>query len=46
MVAAQPNNYYDAVILDINMPIMDGFEACQLIFNYLNENHQAFALSV
>ncbi len=24
-------NFYDAIILDLNMPIMGGYEACKLI---------------
>lgn len=36
-VCSQPRDYYDAVILDINMPIMNGLEASSLIYNYLNE---------
>ena len=26
-----PNNYFDVIILDLNMPIVDGFEACTRI---------------
>lgn len=26
--------YYDLVLLDLNMPIVDGFEACKLILNF------------
>jgi CheY-like chemotaxis protein len=36
IVCAHPTNYFAAVLLDINMPIMDGFEACKHIYNYLN----------
>jgi len=35
IVFAQPRNYFDAIVLDINMPIMDGFETCSKINNYL-----------
>jgi CheY-like chemotaxis protein len=27
---------FDVVVLDINMPIMDGFEACKRIHAYFN----------
>lgn len=34
MVCSKPTTYYDVIVLDINMPIMDGFEACNRIHNY------------
>jgi len=34
-VRDKPLNYYSVIILDINMPIMDGFEACSKISQYL-----------
>ena len=34
-VRDKPPNYYSVIILDINMPIMDGFEACNNICSYL-----------
>ena len=34
-VIAKPRNYFDVIVLDINMPIMDGFETCSKINNYL-----------
>lgn len=32
----RPLDYFAAVILDISMPIIDGFEASITIYNYLN----------
>lgn len=43
MVSSSPPDYYDAVILDINMPIMDGFEACLLIDQDLRQRNQHMA---
>ncbi len=31
IVASNPRNHFDVIILDINMPIMDGFEAIKRI---------------
>ena len=31
MVIAYPRNFFDAIVLDINMPIMDGFETFEKI---------------
>ncbi len=35
IVKEQPRDYFHVIILDINMPIMDGFEACDRIYEYL-----------
>jgi CheY-like chemotaxis protein len=31
IVSSYPPDYFQAIILDLNMPIMDGYEACVLI---------------
>ena len=36
-ISNMQRDYFDAVILDINMPIMGGYEACSLIYAYLND---------
>lgn len=38
MVSANKKDFFEAIILDINMPIMDGYESCKLISNYLNDS--------
>jgi response regulator RpfG family c-di-GMP phosphodiesterase len=38
-VKDHPKNYYDAIILDINMPIMDGVEASNKIHAFLEDQN-------
>ena len=33
-------DYFDAIVLDINMPIMDGFEACERMHLYFVDNQK------
>lgn len=35
LVKAKGRAYYQAIILDINMPIMDGIEACNQIYQFI-----------
>jgi CheY-like chemotaxis protein len=35
IVLERPQYYFDVIMLDINMPIMDGFELCEKISNYI-----------
>ena len=34
----QPQQFYDLVVLDLNMPISDGYETCQKIIKLFNKN--------
>jgi len=40
-----PFVYYDLIILDLNMPVMSGFEACAKINNLFNKE-QLFKCSI
>jgi CheY-like chemotaxis protein len=35
IVITNPRNYFDVIVLDINMPIMDGFDTYEKIKKYL-----------
>ena len=34
-VKSKPKDFFDIILLDIQMPIMDGFEACEKISDHL-----------
>mgnify|MGYP003905492819 CR=1 FL=1 len=40
IVTSQPVNYFNVIILDINMPLLDGKEACKLIHEYFLRVHE------
>lgn len=45
-VQKRPVTFFDVIILDINMPVMNGIQSCDLITNYLQQlNVQAFVSS-
>ena len=46
IVKSQPIDFYDFIFLDINMPIMNGMEACAAISRYLREKTLKNLLSV
>lgn len=35
IVKSHPVDYFKVIVLDINMPIMNGFKACDRIYSYL-----------
>jgi CheY-like chemotaxis protein len=45
-VKAKPKNYFDVILLDINMPIMDGFQAIDKIRQYLKGSKLIKCLSI
>ena len=45
-VQSHPIDYYDYIFLDINMPIMNGVEACAAISRYLREKTLKNLISV
>ena len=40
LVKEHPPDYFAAIFLDINMPIINGFEACKSIYKLLNEGNE------
>ena len=46
IVHSHPSNYFDAIILDINMPIMNGYEACNLIYKYITRTKDDLNLNI
>lgn len=40
IVSSKPTDFFDAIVLDVNMPIMDGLEACLLIDQNLGHRCQ------
>ena len=40
IVSSHPRDHFDAIILDINMPIMDGYEASLLISQYFKDKEE------
>ena len=41
LVVSKPVNFFAAVILDLNMPVMNGYDACDLIHSYLYPEENA-----
>ena len=46
LVKSRPIDFYDFIFLDINMPIMNGVEACAAISRYLREKTLKSLISV
>ena len=45
MVVKQAPNYYNAIVLDLNMPIMDGGEACKRMREYFEHEDRSSNVS-
>ena len=37
---------YDLIVLDLNMPIMNGWDTCSKIIDYYNEPNRLFDVNV
>lgn len=37
MISSNCRDYFDVIILDLSMPIMNGFETCLRILNYFKD---------
>ena len=44
IVSNKPRKYFDLIVLDINMPIMGGLEACERIYQYLSQESSFFGI--
>jgi CheY-like chemotaxis protein len=45
-VKEKQRDFFDAIVLDVRMPIMNGFEACVLIREYIQEMGVASMINV
>ena len=45
MVTKQAPNYYNAIVLDLSMPIMDGGEACKRMREYFEREDRSSNVS-
>lgn len=39
-MVTQSKEKFDFIILDLSMPIMDGYTACKQIFEHFNDEHK------
>jgi len=41
-----PNQFYSLIFMDLNMPVMDGFESARQMKQYYDEKNLKFGLSI
>ena len=44
IVTLRPGSFYSAIVLDIDMPVMDGIEACEKIVAYFKSERERLDL--